>query len=289
MYQHTPSRVATSNSARLGPARPSSARPTGSSSASPLENCPPYFYHITSFLSHLPLPGLVATTITVNSFSLIRLSRLDGIFSDACPPFLSPFLSCPSPRSPSLIRILPSFPLPFHRYSLSSFLLPRRHRSFRGAASPQRRDLAHRHFTCVSFARRYPVLLFCYSFLSFPLPSPLPPPPLALLPSRRTLTPSDSLPSLSFSLSFLSTKIAHLHPYSRLMPATPYQLAPDNDCYRLMRVCILARIHASTRGGLEANTIGDAISWNPGEEECPRSRATARCEMHFLRQYLERF
>lgn len=37
--------------------------------ASPLENCPPYFYHITSFLSHLPLSGPAATTITAAASS----------------------------------------------------------------------------------------------------------------------------------------------------------------------------------------------------------------------------
>lgn len=41
-----------------------------------LENCPPYFYHITSFLSHLPLlPGLVATTTTTTIAIAITILR----------------------------------------------------------------------------------------------------------------------------------------------------------------------------------------------------------------------
>lgn len=61
-------------------------------------------------------------------------------------------------HSPPFVRTLPSFPLPFHHHPLSSFLFPR-HRSFHGAASPQSRDLVHRHFICVSFARRSRTLL----------------------------------------------------------------------------------------------------------------------------------
>lgn len=46
-------------------------RPPGNRLSSvSLENCSPYFYHITSFLSHLPLPpGLVATTIATTSIA----------------------------------------------------------------------------------------------------------------------------------------------------------------------------------------------------------------------------
>lgn len=141
-------------SVKLRSVRPSPARPTGSSSASPLENCPPYFYHITSFLSHLPFPRLVATTITASSFP--ASTRFSAIPS---PLFFFVLFSLLSlRRSPPFVHTLPSFPLPFHRHSLSSFLL-RRRRSFHGAASPQRRNLAHRHFICVSFVRRSRTLL----------------------------------------------------------------------------------------------------------------------------------
>lgn len=180
MYQHTPSRVATSNSARLGPARPSSARPTGSSSASPLENCPPYFYHITSFLSHLPLPGLVATTITVNSFSLIRLSRWASMGFSAMPvplffcllfslvlPSFSVVDSHSAFVSPS-VSSLPPFLIPLP--SSSSFV------SWCGLTAHRRDAKISRTAILPAYrSQGDPVLLFCYSFLSFPLsPSPLP-------------------------------------------------------------------------------------------------------------------
>lgn len=90
-------------------------------------------------------------------FSLVRLSRLDAIFSGAFPPFFYPFLSCPC--SFSTVRSYSAFVSPSVSSSpLSSFLFPR-HRSFHGAASPQSRDLVHRHFICVSFARRSRTLL----------------------------------------------------------------------------------------------------------------------------------
>lgn len=80
-----------------------------------------------------------------------------------CPFFLS------FPRSPSFIRT-PSLPLPFHRHPLSSFLLLHRHRSWHGLTA-EARSLAHRHFTCVSFARRSrtPLLLLFSFFPTAPL------------------------------------------------------------------------------------------------------------------------
>lgn len=206
-------------------------------------------------------------------------------------PLLSLFLSSSFLVLRRSFVTLPSFPLPFHRHPLSSSLLPHGHRSFRGAASPQRRDLAHRHFTCVSFARRSrtPLLLL---LSSFPTASPSAPSP-----APSFLFPLDvlsHLPILFCCCHSLPPFHENCSPPS-LLPShacnTVYPLSPDNDCYRLMRVCILARIHVSTRAAVSRRIQSATRSAGTRGEEGYEggSRATARCEMHFLRQYLERF
>ena len=55
--------------------------------------------------------------------------------------------------------------------------------------------------------------------------------------------------SVPIIFSLLSMKITHLQPYSNSTPGPclqqiPYPLSPDNDYYRLMRICIFVRIHA---------------------------------------------
>lgn len=153
--------------AQLGPARASTNRFVVCVSPRKL---PAIFLPYYFIFKPPPTPdsGLVTTTITV------RLSRLNDF--QRCRPPPPPFLPFSLLSLPSLFTVhshsATSFSLPFRRHPLSSSLLPRhrRRRSFRGAASPQRRDRAHRHFTCVSFARRSrtPLLLFFSSFPTVP-------------------------------------------------------------------------------------------------------------------------
>jgi len=71
------------------------------------------------------------------------------------------------------------------------------------------------------------------------------------------------------------------------MLVTLYSLLPDNDCYRLMYTCANTREYSRRSRG-EYNRRRDQLELC-GKKGCARNRATARCEMHFLRQYLERF
>lgn len=152
-----------------------SARITGST-ASPLENCLPYFYHITSFLSHLPLLGLIAIIVQPPPSLVFPASlRFSAIL------FLLLSLGI---LSPSFVRVLPSIPLPSHRSPSSSVSSFSRLLGRPASGSPQRRDL--RHFTCVSFASD-PVLLSFLSFFAIIAPSRHP-----FLPSHRATHPRPS-------------------------------------------------------------------------------------------------
>lgn len=153
-----------------------SARITGST-ASPLENCPPYFYHITSFLSHLPLLGLIAIIVQPPPSLVFPASlRFSAIL------FLLLFLCI---LSSSFVRVLPSIPLPSHHSPSSSVSSFSRLLGRPASGSPQRRDL--RHFTCVSFASD-PVLLSFLSFFAIIAPSRHP-----FLPSHRQYTLASTL------------------------------------------------------------------------------------------------
>lgn len=128
-------------------------------------------------------------------------------------------------------------------------------RSRSTSGSPQRRDLAHRHFARVSPANDG-VIFCCFSPHSLPLPSlvglhPLHPPPSFSLrlspPFRRTFTPDsamDSRPLLSFSPFRENCSSPSILPLA-LAPSYPQPL--DNDRYRLAAAYIRnpARIHAS--------------------------------------------
>jgi len=103
---------------KLRSAQPSSIQPTGSSFASLLENCPPYFYHITSFLSHLPFPGLVAT-LTASS----RPSFPSCHDFQQCLPLFYPFLSCPCSFFVVRSLFVPYHHFPF-RFIITPFLIP---------------------------------------------------------------------------------------------------------------------------------------------------------------------
>jgi len=193
-----------------------SARITGST-ASPLENCPPYFYHITSFLSHLPLLGLIAIIVQPPPSLVFPASlRFSAIL------FLLLSLRI---LSSSFVRVLPSIPLPSHHSPSSSVSSFSRLLGRPASGSPQRRDL--RHFTCVSFASD-PVLLSFLSFFAIIAPSRHP-----FLPSHRATHPRvDSFPLLGrYSLLF-STKIARLR--SSYFRSQSYRLSLDNDRYRFM-------------------------------------------------------
>lgn len=177
---------------RSGPARLSQQ---ATSSASPLENCPPYFYHITSFLSHLPLPGLVCHHHNHQFlFSLVRLSRLDAIFSDAFPLF-SPFLSCPC--SFSAVRSYSAFVSPSVSSSPSFLIPPPSSSSFVSwcGLTAETRSCAPPFYLRI-VRKAIPHSSFVAPFFPFPHC------PFVPLLSRRTLTPPDSLLLLSFSLSF---------------------------------------------------------------------------------------
>lgn len=202
MHQH--SCDATRARARASARWLHSARITGST-ASPLENCPPYFYHITSFLSHLPLLGLIAIIVqpppSLVFPASLRFSAILSLFLSLSPYLVPVVRSRSAFDSPSIS----SLAFLFFRFVILSRLLGRP-----ASGSPQRRDL--RHFTCVSFAN---VLLCHYRFVS---------PPFSLL--------VDSFPLLGrYSLLF-STKIARLH--SSYFRSQSYRLSLDNDCYRFM-------------------------------------------------------
>lgn len=153
-------------------------------------------------------------------------------------PFFRPFLSCPSQFS--AVHSHSAFVSPSVSSSPPFLVPPPSSSSFvswcsltaetRSRAPPFYLRIVRRAIPYSSF-----VTLFFLSHC-----------PLALLPSRRTLTPSDF--TVIFSLSLLSTKIARTM-FSCLQH--PYPLSPDNDCYRLMRVCILVavsrRIQSATR------------------------------------------
>lgn len=177
-------------------------------------------------------------------------------------PLFCPFFSCPSLvlrrsfASPS-VSSSPPFLIP---PSSSSSFVARPHR--RGAISrapPFYLRIVRKAIPYSSF-----VTLFFLSHC-----------PLASLLSRHTLTPSDSLPLLSFSLSLSFPR--KLHASILILDSTTAcnivpAIVPDNDCYRLMRVCILARIHVSTRGSLVSRRIQSATRSAGTRDEEGRAR-----------------
>lgn len=157
---------------------------------------------------------------------------------------------------------------------LCSVSAVRRDRPFHGAASPQRRDLAPPFYLRI-VGKAIPFSSFVLLLSSF-LPTSARSSFFSTY-SHTSLTLFCCCHSLSCSLSFFPFRENCPSPSLFPMLATPYPLSADNDYYRLIRVCILTRIQSATRS---AGTRG---------EEGARSQATARGEMHFLRQYLERF
>ena len=138
-----------------------SCRPPGNRLSSvSLENCSPYFYHITSFLSHLPLPPVLVatttatttittTTIIITSASLVflLLFQLDALVD----PFSHLHRTLSSFASPS--------PLPhFDPFPSSSPRPVDIHR-----ASGRSPELAHR-------SQRYSTLPRHFARVSYPLP-----------------------------------------------------------------------------------------------------------------------
>lgn len=214
-----------------------------------------------------------------------------------CRDFQEPLFLSPGAFS-SLVRTLPSIPLPLNRTPLSSPPLPivgvLHGRSRSTSGSPQRRDLAHRHFARVSSANDG-VIFCCFS------------PPLSaialssvsilfvfllLFAAPSHLTPQWTL--VRYCHSLLSAKITRLRRYSRslshhhthnrsIMIVTGWRprtyVTPREYTRAYPRRLARGEAQSARRDQLEP----------VGRKMCSYLRATARYAIRFLREYLERF